>query len=426
MSKQYSYPKPYNPWLIWLVAGLFYLYEFIHRVAPSVMLPELSADFGVYSAALGSLSAYYYYAYATMQIPVGLLIDQYGARNLLTLAALLVSIGSLLFAHTEQFYLAKLSRAMIGLGSAFSFVGCLKLATTWFPSQRFALVVGLTNLLGVLGAIIGSRPLAILVDNTSWRYTLYLSAIIGLCFIFIIPAIIRDKSLKSTPPQDNSSLLADLGYILSHPRIWLIAIFGSLMVAPIAGLSELWGVSYLIDRYGLPRPQAAEISAITFLGIAIGGPLNGWLSDYLEKRRPILIAGALGAVLATTVIIYSPIQNIKLITLLHFVFGYATSTMLLCFALNAELAPRSSRATVIGFTNTIIMAMSALSQPLIGKLLDFLSQPSLLGTGATYVFSVKDYQIAFSCLIIFQLLALIIATFLPESNCQESGCIEFK
>ena len=166
-------------WSIWFLAGLFYLFEFIHRVAPTVMVLELQRDFLVSASALGSLSAYYYYAYASIQIPVGLLLDKYGTRNLLTVAAALIALGSLLFSMTQVLAVGKLSRALIGLGSAFSFVGCLKLGTSWFPAKRLALIVGLTNLLGVTGAIIGGRPLAWFIDSFGWRQSLFLSMMIG-------------------------------------------------------------------------------------------------------------------------------------------------------------------------------------------------------------------------------------------------------
>ena len=193
-------------WVVWLTAGLFYMYEFIHRVSPNVMVPELMLDFKVSWQTLGNLSAYYYYAYALAQIPVGIMLDRYSTRYLLMFAALLIAIGSFTFAKTDSIHLANLSRVTIGLGSAFSFVACIRLAANWFFKQKLGLVIGLTNLLGVLGAVIAGRPLAHLVDKVGWRESIDYLGVIGVIFIFLIWAIVRDKPTYTKSLTANAAL----------------------------------------------------------------------------------------------------------------------------------------------------------------------------------------------------------------------------
>jgi len=400
-----------KPWLIWLTAGLFYLYEFIHRVAPSVMIPELSESFGVSAAAIGSISAYYYYAYASVQIPVGMLLDKYGCKILLTIAACLVAIGSWMFPVFDTIAMAKFARILIGLGSAVAFISCLKLATTWFPVQRFALIIGLTNLLGVIGAILGGKPLANLVDTSGWRYTLFLSAFIGVCFAIILPFIIRDK--PSATNIKAQAILKQLSSILKNKTLWAQAILATLMVAPVASLSELWEVSYLVKKINISRPDAAEISSVTFAGIALGGPIIGWLSDLLNARRQVMLVGAFISLLASASILYLPIKSIVLLSVAHFIFGFATSSMLLCFAVSVTMVPEYSKATAIGFINTIVVAGSAIFQPLIGVMIDKLN---IIRPEAT----VLNYQVALSSLIVCQISAIILLLVPSTCNCSES------
>ena len=123
-------------WLVWLVAAIFYAYEFFLRISPKVMLPELAQAFNVHARQIADLSAAYYFAYACMQIPAGVLFDRYGIQKLLIAAAILVTAGSLLFASTSHLTLADLGRVLMGLGSAFSFIGCLKLASNCFPQNN--------------------------------------------------------------------------------------------------------------------------------------------------------------------------------------------------------------------------------------------------------------------------------------------------
>ena len=137
--------------LICTVAGLFYCYEFVLRIIPGVLQTEISAAFGHISATeFGQLSAFYYFAYSPMQMPVGILMDRVGPRCLLTAACFCCTIGSFLFMDTNSLIIASIGRFMIGFGSSFAFVGVLFLAMKWVPRQFFSLLVRLVTTLGML------------------------------------------------------------------------------------------------------------------------------------------------------------------------------------------------------------------------------------------------------------------------------------
>jgi len=385
-------------WIIWIAAGGFYLFEFVHRVALSVMLPELSQSFNVSSALLSGLAASYFFAYAFAQIPVGLLIDRYGTRQLLTLACLTITIGSFLFAYTDNIFIATYCRILIGFGSAFAFVGCLKLAANWFPAHRFAFIVGLTNLFGVGGALIGGNPIAHAVDAFGWRDVMYSSGIIGLAITLLLWKIIRDGSSSKKTELIRFKLLA----VIKNRQTWLIAIFAGCMVAPIVSYSELWGVTYLMHTYNLSRPDAAHITTLTFIGIATGGPLIGWLSDYFRQRTIFMAIGFTGALTSMSLILFGPLLPLWLISLLHITFGFFTSSMLLCFSLNSEATAPGIRATTIAFTNSIIMIFGALLQTISGYLLDL-----------TY----NNFNLSFMPIISCYILAFICFKFIRSTKC---------
>ena len=402
-------------WLIWLVAGCFYLYESIHRVAPGVMIQELMYDFSSSAAELGTLSACYYYAYAIVQIPVGILLDKFGPRLLLSLTTLMVSFGSWLFAETQTLEIAQFSRILIGLGSAFSFIGCLKLGTTWFPAKRFTLIIGLTNLLGVLGAIFGGRPLSIYVDNFTWRTTMKWSAFLGVLLAILLWLVIRDTPNHTQKHQSKMPLTLNCLLSLTNPQIWFISIFGGLMVAPITAYSELWDISYLMDHYHINKPIAAQIASFTFIGIALGSLLIGWHSDTIARRRLTMLIGCLGALCNITVILYFPWQiPLPLLTGLHLLFGFFSSSMLLCFSLNTEYLNKNIKGTCIGLTNTMIAAISVSLQPVVGKLLDIFN---VYNINQTTITSDNIYQIAFLPLICCYTAGLILLFFIKDGVC---------
>lgn len=387
-----------RPWLIWLIAGLFYLFEFIHRVIIGSFAPELIQSFAASSAVLSHLSAAYFFAYAITQIPAGLLIDRYGSQITLTLACLAIAISSGVFAVTDNINTAHTARLVIGMGSAFAFVGCLKLAANWFPAHKFAFIVGLTNLLGVTGALIGGGPMAYAVEVFSWRSIMLTTAGIGLLLAITLWSIVRDHGNKK-----NSHLWQNLCLVIKNRQTWLIAIFAGCMVAPIVTYSELWGTSFLIKQYNLPKPYAAHISALTFIGIACGSPIIGWLSDYYRQRTFFMGFGLLGALLAISLILFVPILPMWLLALLHAMFGFCSSSMLLSFSLNSEATLPKIRATTVAITNSVTMISGAILQSISGYLLDY---------------TADNYNLSFIPLISCYVIAILCFRFIQELPCR--------
>src|SRR3989338_7867051 len=181
-------------WTICGIGALFYFYEYLLRVAPSVVTNELMLTYHIGAAALGNLTAFYYYIYSPMQLPVGLLMDRYGPRRLLTIATATCAIGTFLFTYTHYLWVAQVGRFLTGFGSAFAFVGVLKLATIWLPPQRFAMIAGLATTLGQIGGMVGVITLTALVNHGGWQSTFYLMAYIGVGLTILMYAVLRDHN----------------------------------------------------------------------------------------------------------------------------------------------------------------------------------------------------------------------------------------
>jgi MFS family permease len=154
-------------WFVWGLGALFYLMGFFHRVAPAVMTEELMREFNINAAALGNLSAFYFYSYVAMQIPTGILADTWGPRRLLTIGSLVAGIGTLLFALAPQIIWANLGRLLIGGSVAVAFVGLLKVANNWFPPPHYAMVSGVALFFGIIGAVFAGTPLRLLLNHYS-------------------------------------------------------------------------------------------------------------------------------------------------------------------------------------------------------------------------------------------------------------------
>jgi len=412
--------KPFYPWLIWALGAGFFLSEYFARVSPSIMVPELMQAFHVRALSLGTLSVYFYYTYVGVQIPVGALVDRFGAHKLLTVTALLCAMGCFLFAVSEGLHAAEMGRLLMGLGAAFSFVGTLKLATIWFPSSRFGLLAGLTQALGMLGAAIGEGPFASLVGAIGWRETMWLIGGVLLVLAILIGILVRDTPGGRTEVANNRTstrdLINGLGVILRNRQTWINAFYAGLIFAPTAAFAEMWGVTYLQHNYGLSLGTAAYAVAAIFIGWAVGGPFTGWISDRMRRRRPSMIASAGMSVVMMSAVLYFPHISTPVLFLFCFMYGFANTGVVSAYAVASEINPRAVTGVSIAFANMVSVLVGAGFQPIIGWLLD-LQWDGRTAHGVP-VYTAQDFRYALSTMIGCLVLGFIVAFFVKETYCQ--------
>jgi MFS family permease len=408
---------------VWGLAAIFYLYELMLLVSPSVMHDDLSEVFNTSAEQLGSLAAFYYYSYAFMQIPVGLLMDRYGPRILLTIASLTCTVGCFIFASAEVLWVAQLGRFVMGIGGSFAVVGCLKLASLWFPVNRFALLTGLMVAIGMMGGVFGQAPVAKLVIWHGWRETMYLGSIAGAVLSVIIWWVIYDHpsglSLKSLKPVASSSrwnFLHELWIVMKIPQIWVASLYAGLMFVPTTGFGQLWGVPYFSERFHLEKDAAGFMVSMIFFGWAIGGPFYGWLSDRIGLRKLPMVVAALGTMLIMTTILFAPVGPIA-IKLLMFLLGAMSSGFILAFSIVREINLPMLTGTAIGLINTLNNLSGALAQPIVGKILDKQWDGTLLPNGHP-AYSLEMYNSALLFLPICLFVALLLMPFIKETYCR--------
>ncbi len=395
-------------WSIWALGALFFAFAWFQRVAPSVMIDELMGDFAVGAGLLGTLSAIYFYAYAGLQIPVGVMVDRWGPRRLLTVAAASSGLGALAFAGSGGLLAAYGGRLLVGAGAGLGFVSCLKLVQTRFPPERFAQVSGLTVLVGMLGGIGGQAPLATLVAAVGWRPAMAGSGAFALALAVLIWLFVRDVPAGTTagegaaPPR----LLDGLRLVIRRRETWLVTFAGLFLIGPVLAVAGLWGVPYLMAAYGVGRPEAAAANSLMLIGLGLGGPITGFVSDRWGRRRPVLVGGALTALLAFLGILYLPGLPVPVLYGLFFVAGLGAGTTVVLYALAGEVNPPEAGGVAYGMVNTGVMAGGAITQPLVGVLLDTLGPAGPVEAAAyppeifRLAFAVLPVSIAISALLV--------------------------
>lgn len=416
-------------WLICGIGAIYYSYEYLLRISPSVMEPALRAHFHLSASGFGFLSAFYYYAYLPMQIPVGILLDRYGPRLLLTGACILCVLGTFLFSATPYFWVAACGRFLVGFGSAFAFVGVLKLATIWLPENKLALVSGLASALGTIGAMIGDNLLGLMVVNIGWERTVEITGFFGIGLVFLLwfgLHTVKDSAHQHDTEEGTigsfKQSLKDLRVIIGSKQIWINGLFGCLVYLPTTVFAELWGIPYLKLAQGLNQSSADFANSLLFLGFTFGAPLMGFISDKLKRRKPPMAIGALGAALIMGYILYSPHLSGFTINIAMFLLGLLYSAQCIVFAVGRELSPDEAAATAMAMTNMLVMLGAMFLQPLVGFLLDISASwrlqkitDTVADKTMSMIYTVGDYQFALSIIPIGIAIAAILTLFLKET-----------
>lgn len=416
-------------WLVCALGAVFYAYEYLLRISPSAMEAALRNHFMLTATGFGLMSSVYYYAYVLMQLPVGILMDRFGPRRLLTTACFICVIGTLLFCQTTNYHIAIIGRFLVGAGSAFAFVGVLKLATIWLPENRLALVAGLTSALGTVGAMLGDNMIALVVKHVGWQQTDTHTAIFGVVLTLILWFGIHDhrRDLKSGGTINSFKRnMLDLTIILRDKQIWINGLFGCLVYLPTTVFAELWGIPYLSHAHAMTDTQAGLANSLLFMGFMIGAPCMGYVSDRLKCRKKPMVVGAVGAAIMMTVILYYPHLSHTNIYAFIFILGLFYSAQTIVFAVGRELAPNEAAGTAIAATNMFVMLGAMFLQPLIGHLLDWSvwlqqsSQKALTNIPVHHViqYGPEDYRMAMTIVPIGITLAAILTLFIRETHAE--------
>ena len=394
--------------LILIVASLLYVYEFYLRVIPSVITENLMRDLNINAHQLGVISSMFYVSYTFMQIPAGLLVDRFGPRRLLTVATIICAIATMLSGSATNQSTAAISRFLIGFGSSFAYACPLLVAKYWFSSNRFAMIGGCIQALGALGAIIGNEPVAYLTENIGWRQTCLKSGILGLLLALVIWLIVRDKP---TQPQRHHHAMQQmkeskrLKVVIQNPQTWFVAIMGFCYWAPMTVFAELWGRTFITQTHGISITQASLMMSWVWVGVALGGPIFGWLSNRINSRKKPIYLSYIIMLLTTYSLIYTPINNSIIIDMGLFFFGFASAAQCVTFGLVSDNNPRNVIGTAIGLNNMAVIAGGIILQPLVSSLLEYFTADHV--TNAETVFNLVDFQSAFILMPICTLIGLL-------------------
>lgn len=413
-----------KPWVICIIGMLFYCFNYFLRSSSTALQADLTQTFHITATQFGTLIAFYYYAYTPMQLPAGMIYDKFGARFVLFFACLTAVMGLSIFVSADSYGLACAGRFLIGLGTAFAYIGVLKLASLWLPPTRFATVAGLTTALGMISGALSQKYLTKVVEAIGYKHALHGGLFIGVLLSIAILLVVRSRPAKPvnvanhTPtPMNFGQLFKAVRRIAVNPQMWLIGLIGCLLYLPSTVFLDVWSVPYFKTVYQLTANQAVNVSGIAFLGWIIGGPVIGAFSDKIKRRRmPLVITGAIAAVLLC-IIFYVPGVTLNQLHIMFFIIGFCLGAHPLCFALGKENNPAPLSGTAVAVTNMLIMLGGLVFVPFVGLMLD-LHTASPVGPKSLPVYSAGDFTFALSIIPLGVALAIFLSTFLKETYCE--------
>jgi sugar phosphate permease len=420
-----SLPPVSLAWLTWGLLASLYFVGFFQRVAPAVMVDELMRDFSITATLLGNLSAIYFYTYAAMQIPSGLLADAVGPRRVGTAAALVAALCIVLFALADSLWTASLGRGLIGASFAVAFVACMKLAGHWFPANRFATVTGISLLIGNLGGVLAGVPLSEAVASVGWRSAMLASAGVTLVLAVFVWLWVRDDPSErgyashAHPEALNNAGMSprrSLKLVVSERETWLLFFAGGLIAAPVLTFAGLWGVPFLVQVHGLERSHAAVFTTTMLLGFAVGGPLLGALSDRIGRRKLPYLGAA--SVHALCWVFFLLVDNLpaSALYLLFAAIGFSAGGIIIGFAFSREVNHPGAAGTVGGVVNMAVLGFAAIQQSAMGWILDRNWQGAMV-EGAR-IYDAAAYHAAFTWLAVSAVGALLAVALTRETYCR--------
>ena len=411
-------------WLVWGLGACLYLIAFYQRVAPAVLTRELAREFALSAAALGNLSAFYFYSYVAVQIPTGLLADRWGPRRVLALGAAVTAAGTLLFALAPTVAWANSGRLAIGAAAGVAFVSMLQLASHWMPPRRFALVSGIALFMGVVGATLAGVPLRAVVDAFGWRAVMVASAIVTAAVAVVIWLVVRDdpadRGYASYYPEpvaarQEASLAMLLREALSYRNTCLLFFAAGGFTCIVLTFAGLWGVPYLVTVRGFTATQAAATASAMLVAFAAASIAYGPVSERIGRRKPVMLVGLAATMALWAVVVFVPLRPAALVAVLIGV-GIASATFILTFVFAKESVPAHLGGTASGIANMGVMLGGMVMQPVVGLVLDR-HWDGALAEGVR-IYGMEAYRYGFAGMLAWAALGFVLLAFTKESRCR--------
>jgi len=392
----------------WLLAAVYYFYQYSLRSAPAVMMPQLSSAFGLSALGAASLVGLFYYGYSPFSLIAGAALDRLGPRTVIPIGALMAGAGALLFG-TGNLAAAQVGRFLQGAGGVFALVGAVYIASKNFPASRAATLIGATQMFGMAGGsagqfVVGPLIGAGLVWSSFWTGMGVAGLLLGALLFLLLPR----ESRKNGGDNWIGTAVSAMAVVFRNPQSILCGLIAGLLFIPTTILDMIWGVRYMQEAHGFDYGSAVVRSAMVPLGWIIGCPLLGFLSDRLGRRKPVIAGGGLVLLACLAWILYGR-PGVLPPYVVGILAGLASGAAMLPYTVIKEANPPQYSGTATGVINFLNFTFSALLGPVFGWLFQAMS-------GRQMQTPLEHYQATFQSLLYGVALAIVLSLVLKETG----------
>ncbi|AHX11730.1 major Facilitator Superfamily protein [Neorickettsia helminthoeca str. Oregon] len=377
--------------LAWLVATLFFTYQYILRVLPNIVVDDVIQRFSISSAVVGQVTGLYYVAYTLLHIPIGIMLDRMAPRKVIFVGALLVVLSMVPLVYTSSVTLLVIGKLLLGGASSVGVLGLLRVVRSSFPAEKFSLIFGISIFIALIGAMYGGQPLGYCIHTFGWYTTFTTILIVGLVIAFSAYLFIPDKCSTSKAPPVKETL----SELFSLRRWLVISLIGGLMVGPLQGFADGWATKFFSVVYpGIGASMAGFLPSLILLGLAFGAPLLGLITVRFGRYYTILTACSF-LMFVGFQLMFTGQVSLNFLFVILVVVGAASSYQTLVIHLASSMVPDRCMGTAAACANMIIMAFGYFFHATIGMLVgNGIADPVRIITGL----SVIKYCLAVSTL----------------------------
>lgn len=370
--------------MIWLCVTLFYCYQYILRILPNIIMPELMVKFGIVAPEFANFASIYYIGYIVVHIPIGIALSRFGSRLSLSICILLSAIGLIPLIYTSNWSFVLIGRLLTGIGSSAAIVGALQIYRNIYP-KSFTRMLGLTVCFGLMTIVYISAPLTKAVSQVGISASVHIILIIGLV-LTIVSFCLLPKTENSITEQN---IWIDIKSTLINYKIIIVSILAGLMVGPLEGFGDAWGTAFIIKLYGFDRTVSGSIIGTIFSGMCIGSIIIPFIAD---KTNSHYLTTLLSASVMGVLFIYLLSSGNKNLIALEWacrIIGIFCAYQIIIIAKISSFVPERLSAIAASIANMIIMAFG----PIFHKSIGYIANRSWDGemSDGMPVYSANDY-----------------------------------
>jgi len=351
--------------LIWLCITMFYCYQYILRLLPNMIMPELTNKFAITSSDFGVFAGIYYCGYILFHLPIGILLSRFSSKLVLTICIILAAIGIIPVGYLDSWYYVILGRFLTGVGSSAAIIGAFHFLRIAFPDS-FTKSLGTTVCFGLITAVYAMNPISQFLISMELNYTIGILLITGILIAalsyFTLPEIIIKTSYNVS--------LADIKAVLLNYKLIIIATLSGMMVGPMEGFADAWGSSFISTVYNINRESANYIISFVLIGMCIGSILLPYIADKTKSFYEITLVSALLMSLAFLYLL-SRLGNISTLYITCFIIGIASAYQSVILSKITTLVQSNLSGTAAALGNMIIMSFGFFFHNVIGTVINY-------------------------------------------------------